>query len=276
MTRLKAVIELGRVIRDKRTLKTKVSLSTPSNADQQMPLKELIVFHHDQQYLDDVKSLESYIAGELNVVNVVYTSDESAVGIKYKASADWPTLGKKLRKDMPKVKNALPSLTSEQCKGFLSEGKVTVAGNELVTGDLIVTRYVEMDGEGKSDAELTHDSATDKDVIVILDIQRHPELEAMTLLRSLVSRVNKLRKEAGVKPTDKLDVFYEYDNGVTDDAVALAIVGNEEYVIKSFGGMPQLRAQLGEREVLQVEKRAKEADDLDAGERFVLSLAVRP
>ena len=238
-----------------------------------MPLKELVLFHHDQEYLDDVQSLESYVAGELNIVNVVYTSDESAVGIKYRATADWPTLGRKLRKDMAKVKNALPNLSSEACKSYVETGTVQVAGIELVAGDLVVTRYVE--GEDVAAGELTHDSATDKDVTVILDIQRHPELEAMSLLRSLVSRVNKLRKEAGVKPTDKLDVFYEYDDG-TEDAVAVALVGNEEYALKSFGGMPQLRAQLAEgRDVLQVEKRSKESDDLDVKERFVLYLANR-
>ena len=238
-----------------------------------MPLKELTIFHHDQEYLDDVQSLEPYILGELNVVNVVYTLDESAVGIKYRATADWPTLGRKLRKDMAKVKSALPNLSSEACKFYVESGKVEVAGIELVAGDLVITRYV--DGEDQADGELTHDSATDKDVTVILDIQRHPELEAMSLLRSLVSRVNKLRKEAGVKPTDKLDVFYEYDNGM-EDAVAVALVGNEEYTLKSFGMMPQLRAQLGDgRELLQIEKRTKEGDDLDVKERFVLYLANR-
>ncbi|ORX36748.1 putative isoleucine-tRNA ligase [Kockovaella imperatae] len=265
MLRLKAVIELGRLIRDKRTLKVK------------MPLKELTVFHHDQEYLDDVKSLETYIAGELNVVNIVYTSDEAAVGIKYKAEADWPVLGRKLRKDMAKVRSALPGLTSDECKAFVSEGKLKVAGIELVTGDLVITRYVENVEGGQAKGELTHDTATDKDVILILDIRRHADLEFMTLLRSLVSRVNKLRKEAGVKPTDKLDVYYEYDEESSEDAVGAAIPGNEEYLMKSFGSMPMPKSQMGDRvEVLQVEKRAKEAENLDAGERFILTLTTRP
>jgi isoleucyl-tRNA synthetase len=231
-----------------------------------MPLKELIVFHHDQEYLDDVKSLEEYIAAELNVVNVVYTSDEASMGIKYKATADWPTLGKKIRKDMGKVKAGLPNLTSDDCKGFVLNGKVTCAGVELVTGDLVVTRYVDA-AEGN-----THDNATDQEVIVILDIQRHADLEAATLLRSLTSRVNKLRKEAGLKPVDKVDIFYEYDAG-EPDAIVEALKGNEEVLLKPFGVLPVEKSQLSEgRKVLAVEKRAKGAEELEAEERFVLTL----
>jgi isoleucyl-tRNA synthetase len=232
-----------------------------------MPLKELTVFHADQEYLDDVKSLQDYILAELNVVNIVYTSEESAVGIKYRALADWPVLGKKLRKDGAKVRAALPNVTSEACKDFVLKGRMDVAGVELVAGDLIIQRYVDM-----ADSK-THENATDNDVIIILDIQKHADLEQMTLLRSLTSRVNKLRKEAGLKPVDKVDIFYEYDNG-EQDAIAPALRGNEESMLKPFGVLPVDRAQLPEgRKVLGVEKRAKEAGDLDADERYVLTLA---
>jgi isoleucyl-tRNA synthetase len=249
--RLKAVIDLGRVIRDRKTLKVKVSarpdyetLERTGQRDDvltlfQMPLKELVIFHHDQEYLDDVKSLESYIAAELNIVNIVYTSDESAVGIKYMATADFATLGRKLRKDLGKVRGALPSLTSDQCKAFVTEGKMNVSGVELVTGDLIVSRFVEL-GDSK-----THESATDMDVIVLLDIRRHPELERMALLRALTARVNKLRKEAGLKPSDKVDVLYKYDDG-EQDLIREAVGGNEEYLTRAVGAIPiEVRPQPG-------------------------------
>ena len=231
-----------------------------------MPLKELVVFHHDQEYLDDVKSLEDYVKAELNVVEVVYTSDEAAIGIKYKAQADWPTLGKKLRKDIGKVRNALPSLSSDDCKGFVLDGKINVAGVELITGDLVVTRFVD------SVQADSHENGTDHDVIIILDIRKHADLEAATLLRSLTSRVNKLRKEAGLKTADRVDIFYEYDEGA-QDAIAPALKGNEEVLLKPFGVLPVEKAQLSEgRKVLGVEKRAKGAEDLDADERYVLLL----
>ena len=233
----------------------------------QFPLKEIVVFHHDEKYLDDVRSLESYVSAELNIVNIKYTSDESAIGVKYRATADWPTLGKKLRKDIGKVRSALPNITSEQCKEFVRLGKISVNGVELVVGDLIVTRYVQS-AEGDS-----HDSAADLDLIVLLDVRRHADLESMALLRALTSRVNKLRKEAGLKATDKVDILYEYDDG-EDDVLGPAVREHEDSLVKQIGGIPVERSQAGEgRKVIEVEKRAKDAEDLSSEERFVLSLA---
>ncbi|WVR07005.1 isoleucine-tRNA ligase [Kwoniella sp. DSM 27419] len=258
VSRMRAVIDLGRLIRERKTLKVKI------------PLKELVIFHHDQEYLDDVKSLETYISAELNVLNIVYTSDEASVGIKYRATADWSTLGKKLRKDVGKVRAALPGLTTEQCKTYEKEGKLDLNGIELVTGDLVVTRYAEV-AEGSTE----FDTASDDDVIIVLDIQRHAELDSLALLRSLTSRVNKLRKEAGLKPSDKVEIFYEYDEGEAD-AIQPALGGNEEYITKQIGGVPVLFAQRPEgTNVIQTEKRTKDVEDLGQGERFVLSLALR-
>ena len=235
-----------------------------------MPLKELVIFHHDQQYLDDVKSLESYVAAELNVMSVRYTSDEAAIGIQYRATCDYPTLGRRLRKDINKVKTALPNMSSEQCKSYVLDGKIQLNGVELVAGDLIVSRYVEM----KQQAGI-FETASDDDVIILLDIRRHADLESMALLRSLTSRVNKLRKEAGLKPSDRVDIFYEYDNG-EQDSVLRAVKGNEAYLEKAIGGVPMEMAQLGEgRTVIQKEVRAKDAEAFDAEERFVLVLADR-
>lgn len=234
-----------------------------------MPLKELIIFHPQQEYLDDVKSLESYIAAELNVVNVVYTSDETKVGIKYKAGADFPTLGKKLRKDLGKVKAGLPKVSSEDCKAYMTSGKMTVDGVELVEGDLNITRHVDMGGS------TDYESETDLDVIILLDIRKHPELESMALLRALTARVNKLRKEALLKPTDKVDVLYKYDEGI-EDAVQAAIGGNEEYLTRSVGAVPVVFGQQAEGvKIIATEKRSKDAEDIGAEERFVLSLAER-
>jgi isoleucyl-tRNA synthetase len=257
--RLKAVIDLGRAVRDKRTLKVK------------MPLKELILFHHDQQYLDDVKSLESYVMAELNVAEIVYTKDEAAFGIKYKANADWPVLGRKLRKDLGKVKSHLPKMTSDECKSYMSSGKVTLNGVDLVEGDLVVTRFVELEGERAQ----TYESATDLDATILLDCRRHEDLEHVSLLRALTSRVNKLRKIAGLVPTDRVDVFYATDAGETD-ALASAIAPATDLLVAQISAVPTPAAQMSTgRKVLATEVREKEIGDDDRAERFILTLVER-
>lgn len=189
--RMQRVIELARISRERRT----VGLKTP--------LKTLVVIHKDQQYLDDVKSLEGYILEELNVRDLVLSCDEAKYNVEYSVSADWPTLGKKLKKDAQKVKKALPSLSSEDVKRFVAEKKIVVDGIELEEGDLIVRRGVKDD-----EATQNLESKTDHDVLTILDVTLHPELAHEGLAREIINRVQKLRKKAGLVATD--DVKMEY------------------------------------------------------------------
>lgn len=167
------------------------------------PLKTLVVIHHDQQYLDDVKSLESYITSELNVRDLVLSSDEEKYGVEYKAIADWPVLGKKLKKDLPKVKQALTKLTSAEVKKFVQDKEIIVGGIKLVDEDLNVVREL-----GESESSSNMETNTDNDVLTILDTALHKELQDEGIAREIVNRVQRLRKKAGLVATD--DVIMEY------------------------------------------------------------------
>lgn len=191
VSRMQAVIELGRVSRERRTIGLKT------------PLKTLVVIHPEQQYLDDVKSLEGYITEELNIQELVLTSDEEKYNVQYSLSADWPVLGKKLKKDAQRVKKGLPSLTSNDAKQFLKDGKISVDGIELSLEDLVVKR-----GLGESDASKTQEFNTDNDVLTVLDATVYPELAIEGLAREIIRRVQDLRKKAGLVATD--DVGMEY------------------------------------------------------------------
>ncbi|OAA37168.1 isoleucyl-tRNA synthetase [Beauveria brongniartii RCEF 3172] len=191
VSRMQKVIELARVSRERRSIGLKT------------PLKTLVVLHHDQQYLDDAKSLENYITEELNVRDLVLTSDEGKYGVQYSVTADWPVLGKKLKKDMARVKKALPSLTSEQCQGYVRDKEILVDGIKLEEGDLVVRRGVKEDETSK-----TWETNTDSDVLTLLDVHVYEGLAQEGLAREVINRVQKLRKKAGLQQTD--DVKMEY------------------------------------------------------------------
>lgn len=167
------------------------------------------MFHPQKEYLEDVRSLQRYIQSELNVRDIIVTSEETTAGVRYRAVADWAVLGRKLRSNLGKVKSALPALSSDEVRSYTQTGRVTVAGIELVEGDLVVQRYIELpEGEG---SYATH---TDNDVVMRLDIQVHPELAREWLARELISRVQKLRKKAGLQATDDVEVYYHFEKGV--------------------------------------------------------------
>ena len=200
--RMQAVIELGRICRDRATKGLKI------------PLKTLVVIHPEKEYLDDIKSLETYISEELNVRDLVLSSEEDKYNVQYSVSADFSVLGKKLRKDAVKVKKALPDLKTQDIKDFLKTGEIVVDGIKLEKEDLFVKRGLVKD-ESSKDQEFN----TDDDVLIILDVASYPELEQEGLAREIVRRVQDLRKKAGLVPTD--DVGMEYRVLSDPDSIGL-------------------------------------------------------
>ncbi|THH01142.1 hypothetical protein EW026_g1502 [Hermanssonia centrifuga] len=249
--RMQTVIELTRVLRERHTL----SLKTP--------LRELLVFHPEQEWLDDVKSLERYIQSELNVRDVIFTSDESLSGVKYRAVADWAVLGRKLRKDLGRVKNGLPKVSSEDVKKYIKTGKLVVDGIELVEGDLTVQRYIDL----PEAAEAQHATNTDNDVVVRLDIQVHPELTGQWLARELINRVQKLRKKAGLQATDDVDIFHQFEGGEGGELLT-AMKEHEETIKKTVRGVPQDASKRKATQKILIEEE-QEVSDV----KFILSLA---
>jgi isoleucyl-tRNA synthetase len=230
-----------------------------------VPLKELLIFHPEAEYITDTKPLQRYIESELNVRDIVFTSDETLSGVRYRAVADWAVLGKKLRKDLGKVKNALPSVTSDAVKAYVDTGKIVVNGIELIAGDLAVQRYLEL----PSSAEGQYATHTDNDVVVRLDIQIHPDLQGEWLAREMTNRVQKLRKKAGLQAIDDVDVYYKLEEGT--GAELEAAIGQYDAVIqKTVGNVPR---DIKDRKAGGTELISEEQEIADA--KFVLYL-VRP
>jgi isoleucyl-tRNA synthetase len=251
--RMQAVIDLTRNIRERHNLSFKI------------PLKELLVFHPDQQYLSDVRSLQRYIQSELNVRDVIFTTDEALSGVRYRAVADWGVLGRKLRKDLGRVKNALPKVSSDDVKTYNKTGKLSVDGIELVAGDLTVQRYIEL----PTTAESQYATHTDNDVVVRLDITVHPELMGEWLARELMNRIQKLRKKAGLQAIDDVDVFYRFDEGSGAEILA-ALKQYSDIVQKTCRNVPvDVKERKAGKELLIEEEQ--DVNDV----KFMLSL-VRP
>ena len=191
VSRMQKVIELGRLARERRAIGLKT------------PLKTLVVLRQDQEFLDDVRTLERYVTEELNVRDLVLTSEESKYGVEYAVQADVKNLGMKFKKDAAKIKAQLPKLSTEQIHAFLDSGKMTVEGHELSAEDLRVQR-----GLKKSKETENLEVAVEGDVMVLLDAFAYPELAQEGLAREVLNRVQRLRKRAGLVPTDDIRLAY--------------------------------------------------------------------
>ncbi|KAI8326453.1 isoleucyl-tRNA synthetase [Martensiomyces pterosporus] len=250
MSRMQAVIELGRAVRERNN----ISLKTP--------LLELVVIHPSAEYLDDVRSLSSYVTEELNLRNLVLTSDEEAYGIKYRAEADFKKLGTKLRKDMPRVKKALPDVPSSEIKAAQASGSLVVDGITLGADDVNIVRYFDaLSLSGESTKK--YEEATDKDVVVLLDTEVHDDLMQEGLAREVINRVQRLRKKAGLLAVDDVSYYYQITED-PEDVLATVLSAQAEFLRRSLKQDLQLFSEK------KAEAFAEEEQDIN-GSKFVLA-----
>jgi len=197
VSRMQKVIELARGAREKCC----VGLKTP--------LRTLVVLA-DSNYVDDVRSLETYMREELNIRNLVLTSDEESYDVKLRAVPNWPKLGKKFKNEAQNLRKSLKALTNDQLRAFAQDKRMTIGGLELIDEDLTIVKDlgVTSDNDTPPDDDPKWICTSDNEAIILLDSTLYPELAQEGLVRDLISRVQRLRKKAGLAPTD--DVRMEY------------------------------------------------------------------
>jgi isoleucyl-tRNA synthetase len=194
---MQKVIQLGRVARER------------ANTPLKTPLLSLIVIA-DTQVLSDVEELQSYVKEELNVREVVLSRDEERFNILLEARVDWPTLGKKLKKNVQVIRKALPNLTQIQLRQYLQDKRMTVEGIDLEEDDLNVVRILGAQASTGSSDQVgpKWEASFSEDIIVLLDVAPNSELLGEGLVRDIINRVQKMRKTAGLVPTDEVRMQY--------------------------------------------------------------------
>uniref|UniRef100_A0A6I8SQG0 Isoleucine--tRNA ligase, cytoplasmic n=1 Tax=Xenopus tropicalis TaxID=8364 RepID=A0A6I8SQG0_XENTR len=193
VSRMQSVIELGRVIRDRKTLPVKY------------PLKEVIVIHQDSEALADIKSLEKYIKEELNVKQVTVSTNKDKYGIRLRAEPDHMVLGKRLKGAFKTVMAAIKELKSNQLEEFQKTGSIVVDGHELHEEDIrLLYTFDQVSGE---DAHF--EAHSDAQVLVLLDVTPDQSMVDEGVAREVINRIQKLRKKGNLVPTDEITIYYQ-------------------------------------------------------------------
>ncbi|XP_051833621.1 isoleucine--tRNA ligase, cytoplasmic [Antechinus flavipes] len=192
VSRMQSVIELGRVIRDRKTIPIKY------------PLKEIVVIHQDPEALNDIRSLEKYILEELNVRRVTLSTDKNKYGIRLRAEPDHMVLGKRLKAAFKAVMASIKELTNEQLERLQQTGSLVVAGHELHREDVRLL-YTFDQAQGSSSQYEAH---SDAQVLVLLDVTPDQSMVDEGMAREVINRIQKLRKKCNLVPTDEVAVYY--------------------------------------------------------------------
>uniref|UniRef100_A0A674HLU8 Isoleucine--tRNA ligase, cytoplasmic n=1 Tax=Taeniopygia guttata TaxID=59729 RepID=A0A674HLU8_TAEGU len=186
---LQSVIELGRVIRDRKTIPVKY------------PLKEVVVIHQDPEALENIRSLEKYVLEELNVRALTLSADKGRFGVRLRAEPEHTVLGRRLKAAFKPVMAAIKELSSEQLERFQETGSIVVEGHELHGEDL---RLMYQMTEGSTQFE----AHSDAQVLVLLDVTPDQSMVDEGVAREVINRIQKLRKKRNLVPTDEITVYY--------------------------------------------------------------------
>ncbi|NXU53557.1 SYIC protein, partial [Turnix velox] len=189
---LQSVIELGRVIRDRKTIPVKY------------PLKEVVVIHQDPEALENIRSLEKYILEELNVRQVTLSTNKDKYGVQLRAEPDHMVLGKRLKGAFKPVMAAIKELKSEQLEKFQETGTIVVEGHELHGEDLRLMYTFDQVAGGSAQFE----AHSDAQVLVLLDVTPDQSMVDEGVAREVINRIQKLRKKRNLVPTDEIMVYY--------------------------------------------------------------------
>jgi isoleucyl-tRNA synthetase len=167
------------------------------------PLQTLMIPPVDEAQRVAIESVKQIFLQEVNVKDVKFVEGQGILVKKVKCN--FRTMGKKFGKDMKAVAAAVTDMTQEQIAELETNGKVQLGSYEILAEDVEV---ISEDIPGwlvGNDGNLT----------IALDITLTDELRAEGMARTLVNRIQNIRKKSGLEITDRIRVQIEPNEAVT-------------------------------------------------------------
>ncbi len=170
-----------------------------SNLKVRQPLQKIILPIKSEADRKEIALMEDVILEEINVKQIEYVADESAI-IKKKSKPNFKSLGPKFGKAVQPIAAKLRDLTSEEIIKLQAQGTLLLNVNG--------TEYA----VDTNDVEILHEDIqgwlveTDGSLTVALDTALTDELIDEGLAREFVNRVQNLRKDSGFEVIDRIRI----------------------------------------------------------------------
>lgn len=221
VARMMTVIDFARNIRERH------------NKPLKTPLREMVVVHPDADFLEDITGkLREYVLEELNIKSVIPCNDPLAYA-SLRAEPNFSVLGKRLGKDMGAVAREIKAMSQADIIAFERSEEVNFSGHCLKLDDIKVV------WEFKRPNNVTEeemDAGGNGDVLVILDLRPDESLFEAGVAREVVNRIQKLRKKAGLEPTDIVEVYYKPLDD-TEHVLENIVNSQVQYIMESLGSL---------------------------------------
>jgi isoleucyl-tRNA synthetase len=182
------------------------------------PLAKAFVVSSNQDILDALEAQRGLIAEELNVKEVVYSTDEAAF-VTWVAKPNFRILGKKVGKLMNSAQKVIQGFDRKQLQSLQNGMSLEI----LVEGERITLTPEDVGVERQVRTGLIAASAGE--ITVGLDTELNEELLLEGLAREIVNKINTMRRDEGFEVVDRILVSLD-----TTERVKRAFELHEDYI----------------------------------------------
>ena len=184
MQAVRQLATLGRAARENRKIKVR------------QPLRRAVCVAPavDQRLLGQLVPI---LAAELNVKRVDFATSEDAL-VTLRAKPNYRSLGKRFGKNTPLAADAIAAFTADELRAF-------EAGEELavtVDGETHMLTHEDLEVQKSASGDLLVQEAAG--FVAAIDPTVTDELRFEGMARELISRVQRMRKEAGLAVNDRI------------------------------------------------------------------------
>ena len=179
------------------------------------PLQKIMIPILDDKTKTDIESVSAIIKSELNVKEIEFLRENSAV-LKKQIKPNFKTLGPKFGQEMKLIASKIGQFSANDIKEI--EQKNCYHISDGITIELVDVEISSADIPGFS-------VATNNGITVALDITLSEELKEEGLAREFINRVQSLRKDKGFEVTDKVVIWVE-----KNDLITSSIKNNFTYI----------------------------------------------
>lgn len=201
MERLKRVVKSVRSLRDK----------TENHKTIRVPLKKVIIYHNDQQFLDDIQILENLAQEEMNCDAFEYK--KFTENIQYSLSINQKSVGSKYKSKLSSIKNNMGMINQNEidmfANGNIDEVKLQINGEiyKLTKDDLNVNIKAK-----NIDPNYLNEVENDEKFMISIDTTYDALSHNEYQLRLLLRDVQLLRKKTDLNPWNEINVYLYCDN----------------------------------------------------------------
>ena len=179
------------------------SLRNEAQIKIRQPLEELYIIPKEDWEREAIEQFSDQVMEELNVRNISFIENQSLL-LEYDLKPDFKIMGKKYGALMPKIKDAIDSISPGEAKEIVDRGGPL----EMEIGDEVLRIPLEeLSVETKPLAGVR--VLTEADFTVALNTIITDDLRNEGLAREFIHKVQEMRKQAGYEISDRIELRYQ-------------------------------------------------------------------